>query len=83
MYLIGFFSLVQGFQLPTRHRLIVTDSREQCLANVAVYLLLTEEWSITPALRHIITDSGVPWILFIVTDGAIVFSFDEVVPYLS
>jgi len=83
MYLNGFFSLVQDLQLPTRHRLIVTDSWEQCLANVAVYLLLTEEWSITPALRPIMTEPGVPWILSIEEDGAIVVSFDEVVPYLS
>ena len=29
------------------------------------------------------TDPGVPWILSIEEDGAIVVSFDEVVPYLS
>jgi len=70
-------------QLPPRHRLIVMDSRELCLANVAVYLLLTMEWSITLALRSVMTDPGVPWILFMEETGRIAVSFDEVVQYLS
>ena len=53
------------------------------MADVAVYLLLTKEWSITLALRSIIAEPGVPWILFMKDIGAIVVSFDEVVPYLS
>ena len=53
------------------------------MAYVAAYLLLTKEWSITLALRRIITDPGVPWILFMKKIGAIAVSFDEVVPYLS
>ena len=53
------------------------------MANVATYLLLTKEWSITLALWSIITDPGVPWILFMKEIGATVVSFDEVVPYIS
>ena len=53
------------------------------MANVATYLLLTKEWSITLALRSIITDPGVPLILFMKEIGAIAVSFDEVVSYLS
>ena len=52
------------------------------MANVAGYLLLTKEWSITLALRSIITDPGVPLVLFIKEIGAIAVSFDEVVPYI-
>ena len=86
--MVDFFSLVKCLQVPSRHRsrLIVMDSHVHCvhcLANVAVYLLLTKEWSITLALRPIITDPGVPGILFIKENGTIVVSFDEVVPYLS
>ena len=79
--MIDFFSLVQCPQLLPRHRLIVMDSREQCLANVAVYLLLTVEWSIT--LAPMMAVPGVPSILFTKEIGTIVVSFDEVVPYLS
>ena len=81
--MVDCFSLVQCLQLPPRHRLIVMDSREHRMANVAAYLLLTKEWSITLALWSIITDPGVPWILFMKEIGAIVVSFDEVVPYIS
>ena len=56
------------------------DSREQCMADVAVYHLLTKEWSITLALRTIITDPGVSWMK---ESGTIVVSFDEVIPFLS
>ena len=81
--MVDFFSLVQCLQLSSCHLLIVMESREHCLANVAVYLLLTMEWSITLALTPIMTDPGVPWILFMKETGTIAVSFDEVVPYLS
>ena len=80
--MVDFFSLVSCLQLPTRHLLVVMESREPCLANVAVYLLLTKEWSITLALRSIMTDPGVPWFLFMNENGAVVVSFDEVIPYV-
>ena len=70
------FSLVQCLRLAPRHRLISMEGREHCLANVAVYHLLTLERGITLALSPIITDPGVPWILFIKETGAIVVSFD-------
>ena len=81
--MVDCFSLVQCLQLPPRHRLIVMDSRELCLVNVAVYLLLTMEWCITLALKPIMADPGVPWILFMEETGKIAVSFDEMVPYLS
>ena len=56
------------------------ESREQSLANVAVYLLFTKEWRITLALRSIIAEPGVPWVRFMNQNGAVVVSFDEVIP---
>ena len=52
------------------------------MANVATYLLLTKEWSITLALWSIITEPGVPWILFMKEIGATAVSFHEVFPYI-